>query len=126
MTALDIADCGMMLRENRPSFLAGPMAARPRDQPIRTAEGDGLTTQADGQPEFEIYDGAGDFYPLQFDAVLRPGRKADGTYTFTLLQDRAMRQAEAHRRANGRRVKEDDGNYRAHPAPSSSCRASGR
>lgn len=28
------------------------------------------------------YDSAGDFYPLKFDAVLRPKRNADGTYTF--------------------------------------------
>lgn len=47
----------------------------------------GLTIQADGQPEFELgYDSAGDFYPLKFDALLRPKRKADGTYTFTWFQ----------------------------------------
>ena len=46
-----------------------------------------LTTQADAQPEFEMgYDSAGDFYPLAFDALLRPKRKADGTYTFTWFQ----------------------------------------
>jgi D-alanyl-D-alanine-carboxypeptidase/D-alanyl-D-alanine-endopeptidase len=46
-----------------------------------------LTIQADGQPEFEMgYDSAGDFYPLQFDALLRPKRKADGTYAFTWFQ----------------------------------------
>jgi hypothetical protein len=32
------------------------------------------------------YDSAGDFYPLAFDALLRPKRKADGTYTFTWFQ----------------------------------------
>jgi CubicO group peptidase (beta-lactamase class C family) len=47
----------------------------------------GLTIQADGQREFEMgYDSAGDFYPLRFDAVLRPKRKADGTYGFTWFQ----------------------------------------
>ena len=47
----------------------------------------GLTIQADGQPEFEMgYDSSGDFYPLKFDALLRPKRKADGTYTFTWFQ----------------------------------------
>jgi serine-type D-Ala-D-Ala carboxypeptidase/endopeptidase len=47
----------------------------------------GLTIQADGQPEFEMgYDSAGDFYPFKFDALLRPKRKADGTYTFTWFQ----------------------------------------
>jgi serine-type D-Ala-D-Ala carboxypeptidase/endopeptidase len=50
-------------------------------------KGSALTMQADGQPEFEMgYDSAGDFYPLQFDALLRPKRKADGTYTFTWFQ----------------------------------------
>jgi len=50
-------------------------------------KGNTLTTQADAQPEFEMgYDSAGDFYPLQFDALLRPKRKADGTYTFTWFQ----------------------------------------
>ena len=47
----------------------------------------GLTIQADGQSEFEMgYDSAGDFYPHKFDAVLRPKRKADGTYGFTWFQ----------------------------------------
>jgi CubicO group peptidase (beta-lactamase class C family) len=47
----------------------------------------GLTIQADGQPEFEMgYDSAGDFYPLKFDALLRPKRKVDGSYTFTWFQ----------------------------------------
>ncbi|HEY1243795.1 MAG TPA: serine hydrolase domain-containing protein [Hyphomicrobiaceae bacterium] len=50
-------------------------------------EGNALITQADAQPEFEMgYDSAGDFYPLAFEAVLRPKRKADGTYTFTWFQ----------------------------------------
>jgi serine-type D-Ala-D-Ala carboxypeptidase/endopeptidase len=50
-------------------------------------KGNALAYQADGQGEFEMgYDSAGDFYPLQFDALLRPKRKADGTYTFTWFQ----------------------------------------
>ena len=54
-----------------------------------------LTIQADGQPEFEMgYDNAGDFYPLKFDAVLRPKRKADGTYTFTWFQGGGALEAE--------------------------------
>ena len=57
--------------------------------------GSGLTIQADGQPEFEMgYDSAGDFYPLKFDALLRPKRKADGTYTFTWFQGGAALEAE--------------------------------
>lgn len=55
----------------------------------------GLTIQADAQPEFEMgYDSTGDFYPLKFDALLRPKRKADGTYTFTWFQGGAALEAE--------------------------------
>ena len=54
-----------------------------------------LTIQADGQPEFEMgYDSAGDFYPLKFDALLRPKRKADGSYAFTWFQGGAVLEAE--------------------------------
>lgn len=50
-------------------------------------KGAALTIQADGQPAFEMgYDTAGDFYPLAFDALLRPRRLTDGTLTFTWLQ----------------------------------------
>ena len=50
-------------------------------------KGNKLTIQADGQPEFEMeYDSAGEFFPLEFDAVLRPRRKVDGMYTFTWFQ----------------------------------------
>ena len=58
-------------------------------------KGNALTIQADSQPEFEMgYDSAGDFYPLQFDALMRPKRKADGTYAFTWFQLGGARQAE--------------------------------
>jgi serine-type D-Ala-D-Ala carboxypeptidase/endopeptidase len=58
-------------------------------------KGDTLTIQTDGQPEFEMgYDSAGDFYALKFDALLRPQRKADGTYTFAWLQLGGVLQAE--------------------------------
>jgi hypothetical protein len=57
--------------------------------------GSGLTIQADAQPEFAMgYDSAGDFYPLDFDALLRPKRKADGTYAFTWFQGGAVLEAE--------------------------------
>jgi serine-type D-Ala-D-Ala carboxypeptidase/endopeptidase len=57
--------------------------------------GSGLTIQADGQPEFEMgHDSAGDFYPLKFDALLRPKRKADGTYTLTWFQQGGALEAE--------------------------------
>jgi serine-type D-Ala-D-Ala carboxypeptidase/endopeptidase len=84
-------------------------------------KGDALTAQADGQPEFEMgYDSAGDFYPLQFDALLRPKRKADGTYTFTLFQGGGVVEAErigAPTPVVGKwtpteaQLKEYDGNY---------------
>ena len=54
-----------------------------------------LTIQADGQPEFEMgYDSAGDFYPLKFDALLRPKHNADGSYTFTWFQLGGVAEAE--------------------------------
>jgi serine-type D-Ala-D-Ala carboxypeptidase/endopeptidase len=57
--------------------------------------GSNLAIQADGQPEFVMgYDTAGDFYPLKFDALLRPKRKADGTFTFTWFQSGAVLEAE--------------------------------
>lgn len=46
-----------------------------------------LYVQADGQEEAAMgHDDAGDFYPLETDAVLRPQRKADGSYGFTWMQ----------------------------------------
>jgi serine-type D-Ala-D-Ala carboxypeptidase/endopeptidase len=58
-------------------------------------KGSALTIQADAQPEFEMgYDSAGDFYPLKFDALLRPKRKGDGSYTFTWFQLGAALEAE--------------------------------
>src|SRR5262245_5476604 len=58
-------------------------------------QGDALTIQADGQPEFEMgHDSAGDVYPLKFDALLRPKRKADSTYTFVWFQLGGVLEAE--------------------------------
>jgi hypothetical protein len=49
--------------------------------------GDALEIQAVGQPAFVMgYDDAGDFYPLQFDALLKPQRKTDGSYAFVWHQ----------------------------------------
>jgi len=59
--------------------------------------GDTMTVQAQGQPEFELgYDDHGDFYPLRFDALLRPLRDADGRYGFAWSQNGAT--VQAHRR----------------------------
>jgi CubicO group peptidase (beta-lactamase class C family) len=58
-------------------------------------QGNKLTIQADGEPEFEMeYDSAGEFYPFEFDAILQPRRKVDGTYTFTWYQLGGIHQAE--------------------------------
>jgi len=49
-------------------------------------KGDALVIQAEGQPAYTMaYDDAGDFYPLDFDALLRPGRTSSG-YGFTWMQ----------------------------------------
>ena len=46
-----------------------------------------LFTQATGQAKFEMgYDSAGDFYPLEFDATIRPQKKSDGSYALLFLQ----------------------------------------
>ena len=86
----------------------------------------GLTTQADGQPEFEMgHDSAGDFYPLKFGALLRPKRKGDGTYTFAWLQLGGVLEAErvatpapgtAKWRPSEADLKEYEGNYPLAPA----------
>ncbi|WNG33073.1 beta-lactamase family protein [Archangium violaceum] len=50
-------------------------------------KGNALEIQAEGQPAFELgYDSAGDFFPLAFDAVLRPKRLEGGGYGFTWIQ----------------------------------------
>src|SRR5690606_22854561 len=36
------------------------------------------------------YDDAGDFHPRDFDALLRPDMRSDGTYAFTWMQSGAM------------------------------------
>jgi serine-type D-Ala-D-Ala carboxypeptidase/endopeptidase len=57
-------------------------------------KGSKLTIQADGDPEFEMeYDSAGEFYPSEFDAVLQPRRRVDGSYTFTWFQLGGIHQA---------------------------------
>lgn len=49
-----------------------------------------LFAQATGQANYEMgYDSAGDFFPLDFDAVLRPAKRADGGYMLVFLQSGA-------------------------------------
>lgn len=46
-----------------------------------------LFGQAAGQDEFEMaYDDAGDFFPLEIDAILRPQKEASGDHGFTWTQ----------------------------------------
>ena len=48
---------------------------------------DGLHVDVAGQGEITMQlDSAGDFFPPNFDALLRPQRQADGRYAFTWLQ----------------------------------------
>jgi len=56
--------------------------------PVELArKGDVLTIHPAGQPVFELgYDDAGDFYPLQFDALLSPKQASDGHWSFVWLQ----------------------------------------
>jgi D-alanyl-D-alanine-carboxypeptidase/D-alanyl-D-alanine-endopeptidase len=61
----------------------GPNPASHRSLELRR-QGNKMTIQFDGEPEFEMeYDSAGEFYPFEFDAILQPRRKVEGTYTFT-------------------------------------------
>lgn len=58
---------------------ATKMTLRPRDGRLHV--------QAEGQDEQAMgYDDAGDFYPLEVDAILHPQRRADGGYGFTWSQ----------------------------------------
>jgi serine-type D-Ala-D-Ala carboxypeptidase/endopeptidase len=99
-------------------------------------KGNALALQADDQPEFEMgYDSACDFYLLQFDAppallfeaeaLLRPKRKADGTYTFTMFLLGSTLEAEridppppvaAKWTPTEAELREYDGNYPLSPA----------
>src|SRR5690606_23635782 len=50
-------------------------------------KGDALEVQAQGQPAFELgHDSAGDFYPLAFDALLKPVKQPDGSQSFVWIQ----------------------------------------
>lgn len=61
-----------------------------------------LHIQAEGQDEYAMgHDDAGDFYPLELDAVLRPQRRADGSYGFTWMQMGAALPATRIDRATG-------------------------
>ena len=70
--------------------LAGGYRMGPMRVTLRQRDGR-LYVQADGQDEYAMgHDDAGDFYPLEFDAVLRPQRNADGSYGFAWMQSGAV------------------------------------
>jgi D-alanyl-D-alanine-carboxypeptidase/D-alanyl-D-alanine-endopeptidase len=59
-----------------------------------TRNGNSLVAQAEGQPAFTMgYDDAGDFYPLQFDALLKPGAEFGGKRGFEWHQGGGVMQA---------------------------------
>ena len=67
--------------------LAGEYALANGMEMTLRRQGDTLQLQVPGQPVFELaHDDAGDFYPLAFDALLKPEAKADGRYGFTWHQ----------------------------------------
>jgi CubicO group peptidase (beta-lactamase class C family) len=70
--------------------IAGDYAMLPGLDMRLTVENGRLFAQATGQAKYEMgYDSAGDFFPLAFDAVLRPSPRSDGGYLLVFLQSGA-------------------------------------
>ncbi len=70
--------------------IAGDYAMLPGMDMQLTVENGRLFAQASGQGKYEMgYDSAGDFFPLDFDAVLRPSKRSDGGYLLVFLQSGA-------------------------------------
>lgn len=66
--------------------LAGSWQVQGMPMEVRR-KGGTLEVQVAGQPPFELgYDSEGDFYPLQFDGLLRPSRNPDGSHGFSWIQ----------------------------------------
>lgn len=93
---LHLVDASLPLGKPRREVAADPalLAALAGEYQLQGAmkmtlrERDGrLYVQAEGQGEYAMgHDDAGDFFPLELDAVLRPQRRADGSYGFTWAQ----------------------------------------
>ncbi len=67
--------------------LVGEYEVMPGIKMIISNHGNRLFMQATDQAKVEMgYDSEGDFYPLNFDAILRPGKRAGGGYALLLLQ----------------------------------------
>lgn len=67
--------------------LRGEYDVRPGMKLTVSLDENKLFIQATGQPKFEMgYDSEGDFFPLAFDAILRPTKRAGGDYSLLLLQ----------------------------------------
>lgn len=70
--------------------IAGDYAMLPGMDMQLTVDNGRLFAQATGQGKYEMgYDSAGDFFPLDFDAVLRPAKRSDGGYLLVFLQNGA-------------------------------------
>ena len=68
-------------------LLAGQYDVMPGMKLTVSREASTLFMQATGQQKFAMgYDSEGDFFPLEFDAILRPKKRADGGYSLLLLQ----------------------------------------
>jgi serine-type D-Ala-D-Ala carboxypeptidase/endopeptidase len=67
--------------------LVGKYDVLPGMQMTFTQNGNRLFAQATGQEKFELaYDSEGDFYPLDIDALIRPQKRADGSYSLLMFQ----------------------------------------
>ncbi len=67
--------------------LVGQYDFQPGMRMVVSRQENKLFIQATGQPKFEMgYDSEGDFFPLEFDAVLRPKKRADEGYSLLWLQ----------------------------------------
>ncbi len=67
--------------------IVGDYDLMPGMKMVLTEKDGKLFTQATGQTKYEMgYDSAGDFYPLEFDATIRPQKKSDGSYALLFLQ----------------------------------------
>jgi serine-type D-Ala-D-Ala carboxypeptidase/endopeptidase len=71
--------------------LVGQYDVQPGMRLVVSRQENKLFSQATGQEKFEMaYDSEGDFFPLEFDAILRPKKRADGGYSLALLQGGAV------------------------------------
>jgi serine-type D-Ala-D-Ala carboxypeptidase/endopeptidase len=71
--------------------LVGEYDVKPGMKLTISRQENNLFIQATGQAKFAMgYDSEGDFFPLEFDAVIRPKKRADGGYSLALSQGGAV------------------------------------